>query len=96
MNKLVKDEKGIAYGIVMIALGLILSAILYSAFSMVIDPLINDYLNHEITAGHVSIDTTDNMALLLKLFTVGIPLFTLIVLAEYGIVRAIESKYEQR
>jgi hypothetical protein len=92
---LITDERGIAYGFVVIALALVLTALLFHTFSLVIDPLV-DYVNEGVADGDVSTDTTDNLSILLKLFGTGIPLFTIITLFEYGIIRAIESKYEQR
>ena len=91
MKKIIEDETGIAYAILMIFTALCLSALLYFIFQEPISVL-NDILTDMIAVGDVSMNTYNSISLLTKIFLVGLPVFTIITLVEYGIVKALESK----
>ena len=91
MKSIIKDESGIAYAILMMFTALCLSALLFYIFQEPID-ILNGILNGMIADGEISTNTTATITLLNKIFLIGLPVFTIIVFIEYGIVKALEAK----
>jgi F0F1-type ATP synthase membrane subunit b/b' len=88
-GKTISDE-GIAYGWLMIAMFLVFGAILY----VLITPSVNsitDEMNNNIADGVISEETSNAYNFNLQMF-MAVPMFLLLGLLMYGVIRALNRK----
>lgn len=86
-----EDDRGIAYGIGVLIVFLILSSLFYIAYTVFISGLIDVFNSSMIPTGDVSVDRGGSMMYLYRMWA-AVPFFILIAGALWGIVRALEMK----
>ena len=90
MQRTVDREEGVAYGFYMAILFIIVAALVLAMFSPVVNSLM-DYSNTEIEAGTMSVQTASAVGWNAGAF-VWLPVFCLIGIFLWAVVRALEQK----
>lgn len=85
------NNEGIAYGIGVLLVFLVLSSLFYIAYMMFINGLIEVFNSTMIPTGDVSADRGGSMLYLYRMWA-AVPLFVLFAGAIWGVVRALETK----
>jgi hypothetical protein len=89
------DDQGIAYGVFTIVLLLVVSGVGWILFI----PLVNGYggfINDQIDDGRpITEQTVQAYSLIRNIYNFGYPVFVLITVFYYGIIRAVEQKRVQ-
>ena len=89
-GELSSDESGVAYGLGIIAIFLVVCTAVSLIFAPVINGMIDEY-NSQVDDNYVSEQRGDAMSFLLLLWK-GIPIWSVFALLAWGVVRALEQK----
>lgn len=89
-GELISDESGVAYGLGIIAIFLVVCTAVSLIFAPVINGMIDEY-NSQVDDNYVSEQRGDAMNFLLLLWK-GIPIWSVFALLAWGVVRALEQK----
>ena len=89
-GELISDESGVAYGLGIIAIFLVVCTSISLIFAPVINGMIVEY-NSQVDDNYVSEQRGDAMSFLLVLWK-GLPIWSVFALLAWGVVRALEQK----
>lgn len=91
MKSFADDSSGIAYGIGVLAVALVLFSLFYIAYSMFLSGIIDAHNTVMVPRDQVSIDRHGSMLFCQRMW-LGMPFFFLIGASLWGIIRALEQK----
>ena len=91
MQTFSQSNTGIAYGIGVLIVFLILASLFYIAYTLFISELINVFNVTMIPTDNVSVDRGGSMLYLQRMWA-AVPFFILIAGALWGVIRALEMK----
>lgn len=89
-GEFISDESGVAYGLGIIAIFLVVCTAVSLIFSPVVNGMIEEY-NSQVDDNYVSEQRGDAMNFLLVLWK-GLPIWSVFALLAWGVVRALEQK----